>query len=450
MSIPVISGTAKGKRSGSGGNANITVTPPVGVEWLALVVSDNEADPAVPATNFTQIQSWTSGGWSFSRLYRCTGSPGSTWRLDFDGVIIIYGLDRALKSAPAVTPASNTVTSPTATASEACLVVRTVSAYGDDGAALTYPTGAPDNRLSETLVMGPSYKTTAGFATSNQSASGSVGTAAWTVPGWGLAGAGTILLYGVDQGEHKTSSAAISLGLSASATASKHAAAGVELDLELSTAAGQAKAVGSDAMVGLLLDLAASETKTAHSEAALTLLTGITADAAKTGASSVGLGVLLGLDASASKTGVSAAALGLDLVLVGHTSEQPPEHKTASASLAVGLTIDALAGKRAASDVMIGLSVALDGEASKTGVATVPLTLVIDAIASAAKTAGASAALELALTLAASRTTALRDVTLCAADRRPALAATDRRLMLAAEDRRPTLLAEDRSVPCHA
>lgn len=451
-----------------GSRANSTINKPSGTADGDLLIAqfvlerDGSAHSATPPAGWTLLDDFTFD--AFSAYYRtylywkiAGGSEPSsyTWTHTTglsSGLLVAYsGVNASTPFDVAYSRADKILDGP----GDATAIAPSITTVTADTMLLTLRTSWDGNTVSPTSGWSERVDSTVVYAQDRtQAVAGATGTVSlasgnasarvpWVI--WQIA-----LRPAGDDPEHKTSSTSISLGLTAGATAAKHAASGVALDLDLSTEAGQAKHAETDAALPLLLALAAQGEKTAQSTAALDLLTGIVAESAKTGSSSVGLDVLLGLDATAAKTGSTTAGIPLGLTLVGHTSEQPPEHKTATASLAVGLTIDALAGKHAEVDTLIGLSVALDADASKTGVAAVPMGLVLDAIAHAAKTAGAAAALDLALTIAASRTQPLRDITLCATDRRPELAAVDRRPTLTGEDRRPTLLAEDRSVPCHA
>lgn len=221
--------------------------------------------------------------------------------------------------------------------------------------------------------------------------------------------------------ETKTTATTLTLGLDVSGAASKHAHGGSALALDLAAGSDPAKTGTAAATLAAVLALDAIATKTAHAATSLS--------------------VILGLDTTAAKR--AAAAVGIDLGLhLTAIAEMPVEHKTAAAELGLALALDALAGKTASSDATLTLALDTTGDATKAGRAVMPLHLVLDAIATAAKTTGVDAALTLALAVAAATVTDTQTPD-C---RTLHIAADDRTITITADDRTLTIARQDRTI----
>jgi hypothetical protein len=218
--------------------------------------------------------------------------------------------------------------------------------------------------------------------------------------------------------------------------------AATTVSLDLGTSGGGSKTAHSGAALDLDLGTDSDPAKTGHTAAALAALLDLTSAAAKTGRSATSLSMLLGLDTDTTKR--AAAATGIDLTLaLSAASDLPPEHHTAAATLGLGLALDAIAGKTAATGATLALTLASHAGATKTGVAHVDLGLILEALAAAHKTGGAQTVLDLALAIAAAHYTPAGATP---PERTLVIAADDRVITITADDRTLTIDRQDRTI----
>ena len=197
--------------------------------------------------------------------------------------------------------------------------------------------------------------------------------------------------YGTD--EEKSAASTITLGLAAAGDGTKHASTGAALTLDLDNGGDPAKTGGASALIEALLALGS--------------------DAEKTGVGTIGIDVLLGAAAEGAKGAASGAGIDLNLVLAGHPDDAPPEHHDAVAEIALSLLMDGIGESERYADALLTLAMVAAGATDgKEVLVSTQLTVVLDAIAQAAKTGGTLAALDLALTIAASVRAEARDITI--------------------------------------